>query len=219
MELSENTSQRLKSVSIFIFIGFKTIMASMLVLFVYQDCTKNECTLTDNLTSLTTLNQAALAFNFITLLSFIYLFGVELYRENYMIKYLDIRHNLPDDNLVTEIIQYPEIGDKLHLLNRHYYKCAICIIIINGINVALSTAVLTEYYGGINTIIGLCTNTLLIGDKLQYCIMISKQSLQFACSAYMKEPAIFNTIDILYKRTPETATFNICIDNPMINVS
>lgn len=149
LNLTEDTKQRMKATVLFIITGFKTIMATLLSLFVYQRCENEieECSLRDNVTNLTVYNEAVVIFNFVTLGIFVGMYILEFYRENWCIKYLDISNFLPNDNLRTEIVRYPDINDKLIKLNKHYYKYSLTLVIFNIVNFIISAILISQFYG------------------------------------------------------------------------
>ena len=205
--LSEDTQQRIKATFLLFYTGFRTIMATLLSIFVYQQCsnidgTYKECSIMDNFTDLTQFNLFVVVFNFITLIFFIGFYILEFYRENVCIKYLDVDDNLPNINLKNEIESYPKIENKLNKLNKHYCKFSFVLLFMNIINFILSVILINQFYGGYKTIISILTNILLIVDKIYTAIYISHKSVLeiLPYSAYMKDYIIFNTIDKQYKQ-------------------
>lgn len=89
MELDLDAKQRIKILFLFAFQAYKIIMGSFLVLFVPQQCGDHDCTLYELSNSYLGYNQLCVIWNVFTLLSFLYLYLVELRRENWMITYLD----------------------------------------------------------------------------------------------------------------------------------
>jgi hypothetical protein len=205
--LSEDTQQRIKATLILCYTGIRTILATLLSIFVNQLCpdidgTYKECTITDNLTNLTNFNLSVVIFNFATLIFFIGFYILEFYRENVCIKYLDIDDNLPNINLKKEIEEYPKIENKLNKLNKHYRNFSYVLLFMNIVNFILSFILINQYYGGYKTIISILTNIFLIVDKIYTAIYISRKSVLeiLPYSAYMKDYIIFNTIDKQYKQ-------------------
>jgi hypothetical protein len=219
MSLSTNTKDRLKSLFIFIYTGFKVMIATLLSIFVTQSCplpngNSEECSLYDNFTNLTRFNEGVIIFNFLTLGVFIGFYILEFYRENVCIKYLDIDENLPNNNLRIEIVQYPKIEKKLLTLNNHYHRYSIVLIFINIVNIVLSSILLSQFYDGFKTVTGLITNIFLIAGKIYTALRISHKSVSelFPYSAYMDEYIIFNTIDPDYKQRKimKKQNINVC---------
>ena len=208
-EFSQNTKQRIKSSFLFLLTGFKTIIATLLSIFVHQVCTTSgqECSVTENLTDLTSFNAAVVSFNFITLGIFVGMYILEFYRENWCMNWLDVEKTLPADNLKTEIEAYTDIKTRLRVLNVRYCRYAVFLSGVVLINVLLSAILMTQYYGGYKTITSFLTNVFLVCDKLYACVYISHASYRdmLPYSAYMKDYIVFNAIDKKHKLTPVQA--------------
>ena len=71
---SQDTQDRINLLINFSSDGFKAVMASLLVIFVPQQCDQHVCSVTENVSNLTDFNSFVLAFNFFTL-AFIGPFG------------------------------------------------------------------------------------------------------------------------------------------------
>jgi len=206
MIFTDNTKQRIKMTFIFIYTGLRTMLATLLTIFVYQKCsnhdgTYRDCTFKDNFVDLTTFNLISVIINFITLGIFILFYLLEYNRENKCIKYLDIDENIPTNNLKYEISLYPKIEQKLNILNIRYRNFCFGMFGMNILNIVLSSIVVYNYYGGYKSIIGMLSETFLIVDKLYTSINIAYKSVKeiLPYSAYMKDYIIFNTIDKKYK--------------------
>jgi hypothetical protein len=206
MTLSDNTIQRLKSSVLFLFHGFKTAMATLLALFVHQACPgpSGVCTLQDNVTDLTNFNTVVVAFNFATLVVFMVFYMFEAYKENWSISNLDVDATLPNTHLQRELMTYPVLGARLMRLNQHYCRYAIVLMVMNAANIALSSVLMSQYYGGYKTLTSLLTNVFLVADKLCTCLHMSLLSMRLTLpySAYMSDHVVFNTLDKKHKRAP-----------------
>ena len=108
---------------------YRALMAAFLIAFVPQSCGSDgsvgkSCGVTDNLfTGSDSGYLAASSLNVITFAVFMYLYYVEISRENKMISYLEMNRELPKDNeSVGEALV--AIGDdkvaELHLLDAKY---------------------------------------------------------------------------------------------------
>jgi len=206
MKLTQDAKQYIKVTFLFIYTCIRTMLATLLTIFVYQLCpskngTTHDCSILENFTDLTELNLAAVIINFLTLGIFFGFYILEYYREHKCIKYLGIDENLPNNNLKNEIAAFPKIQVKLNNLNKHYKNYSFVIFIINIVNIIISSIIIFQFYGGYKSIIGLISETFLIADKIYNSINISYKSVKelLPYSAYMKEYIIFNTIDTNYK--------------------
>jgi hypothetical protein len=226
---SQDTRQKLTVITSFASDSFKVIMASLLCVFVPQGCineTSNKdlisefidnkmiinsingttvnlkiCTLTENFTNLIDFNVFVLAFNFFTLCYFIYLYIVELKRENWLIEHFDYDKEKSDNNILTLKNDYPDIIDKLQEYNYRYMKVYKYLQYIYIFNFLISAIlVLYYYYYDYRTGTTLVTNTILCSNKIRIGKDISKQSWnnEFAYSFYNTKNISFNTIDRKY---------------------
>lgn len=212
--LSDDTKQRLKSILALILTGFKTMVATLLSIFVHQVCEPSpdipephECTMTENVTDLTSYNTGVLAFNFITLGAFVGMYILEFYRENWCIKHLDIDPRVANTHLRDEIKAYPVIESQLKELNTHYARYAVVLLVLNITNAIISAILVSYYYGGYKTVTSFLTNVILVADKLYACLYISRTSVKdtLPYSAYMKDYVIYNTIDADIKQSAAKA--------------
>ena len=113
MKVNNDLKERLKIGALFMFQSYKVIMGSLLILFVPQKCEelldnsgssdKYEsviCSVSDNLNKKDDLfHDITLGFNFLCVFLFFIMYFVELRRENWCVKHLDINHDYPDNHL------------------------------------------------------------------------------------------------------------------------
>ena len=156
VKISSDTKQKFKSIINLFSQGYKVLMASLLSVFVPQQCpviqddlssssssdfidniTHGECSMKENFMDLIPYNVGVLIINFITLGLFIGFYILEFYRENWLINYLDTDINKSYNNLKTEIEEYPEYKKKLIKLNKQYYIYSYVLLVFNIINFAI----------------------------------------------------------------------------------
>lgn len=224
LECRQNNKQILTSTLLFIYTSIRTMLATLLTIFVYRVCphlnnTYKDCSIGDNFMNLTKMNLIALIFNFVALMTFICFYGLEYYRECKYIKYLDVDTNLPTTNLKNEIVCYPKIENKLNKLNVHYRNFSIILFLINITNIILSAIIVYNYYGGYKSIVGFISESFLVVDKLYNSIVIAYKSVNeiLPYSAYLKEYMVFNTIDPKYKLKKQIKLEKL-YDNEMYNI-
>jgi len=207
--LSEDNSQRFKSILSILSNSYKVFMASLLSIFVPQKCSEsptNECSISDNFTNLIPYNVVVIVLNFITLVSFLVFYCIEYYRENWCIEYLDIDDNKPLTNLKKEIEEYPEFKEKLININYVYYISSYTLLILNLINFIMSSVLIYHfYYLDFKSISVMITYFLLVSDKLFTTLSTSKKSYLeiIPNSAYMNRLIVFNSIDTDYIKKSE----------------
>jgi hypothetical protein len=198
---SVDTKERLKVGALFIFQSYKVIMGSMLSLFVPQLCENEEvCTISDNLLhhDNDVFHQVTLGFNFLSVLLFIGVYVIELKRENWCVKYLDIDHNIPDNNLESIIKDKPDLLLPLSKHNTLYFKSIFITSIIYSINLALSSILIYDNYAGIPSVTSYMSYVVLILLKIYNSLCISYDSMKNnkALSAYIIEFTSYNKIDV-----------------------
>ena len=119
MRLNTDNKQRLKSLFTFFLEFYKVLMGAYLVVFVPRLCDDGVCSINDNIYNDDVMHRVALGFNSFCFLLFINLYRVELQRENWCIKYLDIVDKAIE-NLDDEIENYPVIKQEMAALNKSY---------------------------------------------------------------------------------------------------
>lgn len=207
MKLTVDNQQRIITGGLFFIELFRIIMGTCLSVFVPHMCDKDEiCSVAYNIKdNRTNIHLAALAFNAISLLTFLTLYGFETRRENWCIKYLDIDKTKSPINLDHEIEAYPEIKLEMHKLNKNYKRITIICAGVQIVNISMSVADIAIAWAGFASLTPLLSYVMLIVLKLQSSYSISAKSLlkERALSAYMKHPKIFNTIDADFKKPLE----------------
>ena len=173
-----------------------------MIIFVPQKCGTDICTLQDTIKINNGLNGIGITVNFITLGSFVILYLVEMWRENRLIKYLDVNPNMPSDpEYISKILHIlPE--DKMNkiLISSKYYRFfthfTIFIYIINAI---LSGIIINNNYLSNQTYATFITYVIFMITKLtnSYTVVNTEDNVFY--SAYLKTNVQFNDIDRNYK--------------------
>ena len=177
-------------------------MGSMLTLFVPQVCDNGGvCSLVDNVMKEGHLHRASLGINFVSMISFLACYYIELERENWCIKYLDISDDYGDNNLPLLLKDMPEFEVKLHEINDKYYYSSHITAVLYALNLIISTISIYEHSAGAATVTSYISFVILVLFKLNNAIAISKDSKNnnMALSAYMTELQSFNVLDEDYK--------------------
>ena len=195
MKLSGDTKERIRVFFLFLLEVYKIAMGTFLTLFVPHNCseTDEECIAVSN--TPTTLSTVTIWTNGVTFSSIVFLYMIELARENWCIRHLDIDPSLPDINLASEAPL--AVKQSLNKWNvRYYYAACIGMFLTIG-NVILSTFFLSYHYRNTATITTLLSFSLLVFMKLSRSYSMSKKSRAEtrAYSAYMTEFSSFNTLD------------------------
>ena len=178
--------------------------------------TTHICTFQENFNNLIDYNTFVLAFNFLTLGYFIYLYKVEIARERWMIDNLDYDKEKPDDAILTVKDTHPELIEQLQAHNTKYMRTYKYIHIIYLMNFLFSAVlVLYYYYLDYRTATTLVTNVILCSNKIRIGRELAIQSYNkgFAYSFYNNKNISFNTIDSRYLTDEEKIFLETDIDN------
>ncbi len=208
MKLSVDSKQRVTTTCLMFLEFYKILMATFLVLFVPQKCDEEVCTITQNYYKRDPVHFAALLSNFITFVSVLYFYYVELKRENWCIKYLDIDLTKPNNYLDDEIEAYPAYKKQMNQLNKKYLKSMYVSSTLLVVNFGISGTAIGFDYVGTNTITTMVSFLLLISNKLYSAYVTGTDSVkkERALSAYMKTAKTYNTVDEDFKITETPAT-------------
>jgi hypothetical protein len=214
MKLSVDSKQRVTTTCLMFLEFYKILMATFLVLFVPQKCENEVCTITENFFKRDPAHLAALISNFTTFVSVLYFYYIEMKRENWCIKYLDIDLTKPNNYLDDEIEAYPRYKKQMNQLNKSYLKSMYASSTLLIINFGISGTAIGFDYVGTNTITTMVSFFLLISSKLYSAYVTGTDSVkkERALSAYMKTAKTYNTIDEDFRITETpTTTENIVI--------
>jgi len=212
MIVDQDIIQRIKVMGIFCLQFYKVVTGTMLALFVPQACYEpisdgsdiirgdeivRICTLTQNFENNEIYHRLTLYWNGISFLCFIYCYLLELKRESWAIKYLDIDNDKSDNGLKEIIIQEPILDKQMDRLNRLYFYGLSTTSVIYAINVLMMINVLYEDYHSMSTISCFISFTLLVQMKLYNSLSVAYQSVKNdkMMSAFMSEFVSFNVLD------------------------
>lgn len=191
---------------------YSAVIGALLSVFVPQLCPPTSydpqvhvCSLKENFTDLTVLNQAVLGVNFGTLFL---LLASQLFfalREKWTIEAFDYDEKLPADNLTEEIELYPTFKLTLTRLNAACYAVAVALALLVTFNFIFSAAfVMTHYYDHKTSVTGLASALLLIAPRVISWLMWTRRAYTTGVpvSLFAKKPAVPNTIDGDYRFAP-----------------
>lgn len=163
------------------------------------------CTLKENFSDLINFNSFVLAFNFLTLFLFMYLYYIELKREKWLISHFDYDKEKTDEAILSVRVEYPDIHDKLQEKNYKYMCAYKYLAIIYSLNMLFSAVLLFYYYYyDYRTATAFLTNIILCSNKMRVGRIISKESYEkgYAYSFYNTKNISFNKIDARYEKIP-----------------
>ena len=210
MKVDQDIVQRIKVTGIFMLQFYKVLTGTMLTLFVPQACPEitdgsgvsspdgvRICTITENLENNEIYHRFTLYFNLLSFLSFIYVYILELKRENWSIKYLDIDNDKPDNCLKEIIADEPKLDKKMDRLNKLYFYGLSVTAFIYMINMILMINILYQDYHSASTLSCFVSFSLLVQMKLYNSLSVAYYSVKDdkMMSAFMSEFVSFNVLD------------------------
>lgn len=192
MKIDNDAKERLRVFFAFGLEVYKIAMGTFLSLFVPKAC-EDDCPTS---TTPSLLGGASFWTNAATFCCIVMLYTVELRRENWMIKHLDIDSDKPDSYLA--LVAPDEVKHRLHAWNGWYWKWAMLGMVLSIANVALSSVYLASAYQDSSTVSTLVSFSLLVFIKLFSSFSLAKKSVadDRAYSAYLKENTSFNVLDL-----------------------
>lgn len=199
--------QRYKAISNITLELFRVVTSSLMILFVPQNCRDDSgdhiCTFDEILQFDNNKKGIGLTFNFITLSSFFFMYLVEMYRENLLIKYLDVNLNMPNDSeYLSNIMEILPNNKKQRILNGNVYYMYVSYftIIVYIINAVISGIIINDAYLNSQTYATFITYVIFMINKLTnaYTVVNTNENVFF--SAYLKTNVQFNDIDRNYKK-------------------
>jgi hypothetical protein len=228
MIVSTNLKERLKTAGLLFLQSYKILMGTMISVFVPQKCYVENtdefklCTMTENFNNDEYNHRVTLLFNGFTAASFILLYLVEMRRETWLIKHLDIDHSLADNNLENIVYKkkallkmnndnipnnhnnviiinkdLEKISRDLIKYNKRYFYGSLATSTVFLVNNLASINILKNNHYGSTTLNTYISFLMLIMMKLYNAVSVSYRSKRDtkALSAYMIEFSSFNTLD------------------------
>ena len=211
--IDQDIIQRIKVMGIFMLQFYKVLTGTMLTLFVPQACLQGEdisdgssiiipdgvriCTITENFENNEIYHKLTLYWNSISFLCFIYVYILELRRESWAIKFLDIDNDKPDNCLKEIIIKEPKLDKKMDRLNKLYFYGLSVTAVVYAINVFMMINILYQDYHSMSTLSCFLSFTLLVQMKLYNSLSVAYYSVKDdkMMSAFMSEFVSFNVLD------------------------
>jgi len=199
---NQETYQRYQAISSVLIELFRVITSSLMILFVPQKCEENICTFQQIMRFNNGTKSIGLTINFITLGSFVILYWIEMWRENRLIKYLDVNPNMPTDVEYISNIMHILPDDKTNkiLTSSKYYQLFTYITIgIYIINAIISGVIVHNAYLSNQTYATFITYVIFMITKLTNAYTVVNTDEHVYYSAYLKTNVQFNDIDRNYK--------------------
>ena len=215
MKVDQDIVQRTKVIGIFMLQFYKVLTGTMLTIFIPQACYSadgsgaipevrindrlNEdrylqiCSLLQNYENNEIYHRFTMYWNGLSFLCFIFCYLLELKRENWAIKFLDIDNDRPDNSLKQIIIHEPGLDKQMDKLNKMYFYALIGTAFIYFINVGLMINIVITDYHSMSTISCFISFVLLVNMKLYNSLSVGYQSVKNdkMMSAFMSEFVCF----------------------------
>lgn len=185
---------------------FRVITSSLMIIFVPQKCGDHICTLNETIIFDNNIKGIGLTINFITLVSFFFMYLIEIWRENLLIKYLDVNPNIPNDSEYLEsIMEILPNNKKQRILsgNKYYMYISYFTIIIYIINAVFSGIIINKAYLNNQTYASFITYVIFMINKLTNAYSVVNTNENVFYSSYLKTNVQFNDIDRNYKKVIE----------------
>jgi len=211
MKIDQDIIQRIKVTGIFFLQFYKVLTGTMLSLFIPQACYEpitdgsdiiytdevRICTLSQNFENDEIYHRLTLYWNSISFLCFIYCYLLELKRESWAIKFLDVDKDKSDNALKEIIVNEPKLDKRMDKLNRLYFYGLSITSVVYLINVLMMINVLYQDYHSMSTISCFISFTLLVQMKLYNSLSIAYKSVKndTMLSAFLTEFVSFNVLD------------------------
>lgn len=177
---------------------YRVLMGTMLIMFVPQKCGEDICGLTDNMFKSTATYSANAGVNIATLIAFVYLYVVEVRRENTLINYLDINKEFASDNdaVGEALLLLPDKKRKLVLNLDHSYQIAsyVALFFFLANTVFSGYSVYYNYLDSKTTSVFI-TNVLFLAGKLIETNALANTEENVFYSAYLTDRIQYNYVD------------------------
>lgn len=177
---------------------YRVLMGTMLIMFVPQKCGEDMCGATDNMFKSTVVYSVNAGVNIATLIAFIYLYAVEVRRENTLINYLDINKEFASDNdaVGEALMLLPKNKRQLVLNLDHNYQLASYIAMFFFLSNTIFSGYSVYYnYLDSKTTSVFITNVLFLAGKLIQTNSLANTEENIFYSAYLTDRIQYNYVD------------------------
>ena len=202
MKVDQDIVQRTKVIGIFMLQFYKVLTGTMLSLFIPQACYWEEnslqvCSLSQNYEKTEVYHQLTMYWNVFSFLCFVFCYLLELKREHWAIKFLDVDNDKPDNSLKEIIVNEPILDKKMDFINKIYFEGLVITSGIYFINIGLMIKLLITEYHSMSTISCFISFVLLVNMKLYNSLSVAYQSVKNdkMMSAFMSEFIYYNVLD------------------------
>ena len=160
--IDPDIKQRINVVGIFLLQSYKILTGTMLSIFIPQSCGDKMCSLQENYDKNEVYHKTLFYWNSFTMLSFFCTYIIELWREEWCVKYLDIDNNFSDNGLKGIIIKDKKLDKYMDKINNYYYTMVRMTSLFYIINLGLTCRMLKSDYHSNSTISCFMSFSLLV---------------------------------------------------------
>lgn len=190
--------QKVNVSSSVVFEIYRVLMGAFLTLFIPQKCDDDVCSLSENANRPDILSRVGVSLNALTMISFLYLYYIEVNRETKLINYLEVNRFTPVDNeSVGDALEKldQQRKDKIWKYDKDYQTSGFISTYVFGVNAIISSVVVYSHYLDSKTVTVYLTNLLFLGLKVSdvYNTVNTKKNVFY--SAYLKNKVQFNDVD------------------------
>ena len=198
--IDEDIKQRFKVGGIFLLQSYKVLTGTMLSLFIPQNCGDHMCSLTENYNNSELYHRSLFYCNCLSMFLFFCSYIIELRREEWCVKYLDIDNNYSDNGLKKIICKENELDAYMDRINFRYYNILLATTFVYFINIFMTIKMINENYHNNSTLSCFISFTLLVVMKLYNSVTVAYNSVKSdkMMSAYMSEFVSYNVLDSDY---------------------
>ena len=198
--IDEDIIQRIKVGGLFFLEIYRVTTGTLLSLFIPQSCGDHVCSLQENYENSDGYHMTTMYWNMFSMMTFFIYYIVELRREEWAIKYLDINNDKPDNALKEVIVKHPKLDSKMDILNKYYYNTLLLTCFFYTINMGISAKLVKDKYHSMSTVSCFFSFSLLVLMKLYNSLVVARQSVKNdkMMSAYMNEFVSYNVLDADY---------------------
>ena len=176
MNIDEDVKQRIKVVGIFFLQSYKILTGTMLSLFIPQSCGDKMCTLTENYNNAEVYHKSLFYCNCFSMFLFICSYLIELRREEWCVKYLDIDNDYPDNCLKEIIRKEKKLDNYMDKVNNIYYNTILVTTGVYAINLGMTIKMIKDNYHSNSTLSCFASFSLLVMMKLYNSLNVAYQS-------------------------------------------
>tara|TARA_Y100000389_G_scaffold186657_1_gene207246 strand:+ start:178 stop:762 length:585 start_codon:yes stop_codon:yes gene_type:complete len=191
--LSQNLKQRATVPIFFCIEGYRVLLAAMPLFVVPQICNEELCSMSQNVEN---AGLVGILLHVATTCSFVSAYSIELYREYWCIKNLDVDANVPELNILSD----DKCIAKLERINQRYAGIwAIATILFASNTIYTSHVLRGHLYESSEALITFVSFLLNVVMKLSsvsttmYSVFMDTDRI--SVSAYLKKPVVYNVIE------------------------